>query len=210
MELLVPEYFVMQCKPSKTIEVRERLVAVFGDDAVVAPSYRAIMRLGRARVRTETERPVLGGIIFASAEAKRSCGCRERQGDPLRAVPMLGLEKDENGDRRHATVEGVELQPIIDYAAERNAAFMGAKLRKNAPLASVPVVPVPVPVPVAVAVVVGDRVQLTGALSGMVGTVEAVDARGEATVKLDMSGGLFGDSITVPVVMLQKVEGVEA
>jgi len=196
----VPNYFIMQCKPSKTIEVRQRLVDAFGEHSVVAPSYRAIVRLGRARVRTEVEKPVLGGIVFASAEVKSSCGCRERPGDPLRVVPMLGLEKDENGDRRHAAVDGVELQPIIDYAAERNAAFVGVKLRKNAPLE--PVVPV--------VVAAGDRVCLTGALSGMVGTVASVDARGEAVVRLDLSGGLFGDSITVPVVMLRKVEGVEA
>lgn len=196
----MPEYFVMQCKPSKTIEVRQRLVDAFGEHSVVAPSFRAIVRLGRARVRTEVEKPVLGGIVYASAEAKRSCGCRERPGDPLRVVPMLGHEKDENGDRRHATVEGVELQPIIDYAAERNAAFMGAKLRKNAPLEVV----------VPVVVVVGDRVQLAGALSGMVGTVASIDARGEAVVRLDASGGLFGGSITVPAVMIRKVEGVAA
>lgn len=198
----MPEYFVMQCKPSKTIEVRQRLVVAFGEHSVVAPSFRAVVRTGRARVRTEVEKPVLGGIVFANAEAKKACGCRDRPGDPLRTVPMLGLEKDANGDRRHATVEGVELQPIIDYAAERNAAFMGAKLRKSAPLAE-PVVPV------AVAVVTGDRVCLTGALSGMVGVVEAVDARGEAVVRLDVSGGLFGGCVTVPVVMLRKVEEVE-
>ena len=194
------EYFVMQCKPSRTIEVRQRLVETFGDDAVVAPSYRATVRTGRARVRTEVEKPVLGGIVFASAEAKRSCGCRDRPGDPLRAVPMLGHEKDENGDRRHAVVDGVELQPIIDYAEAQNRLFEQRRSSKNSPLE--PVVPV-------VVVVTGDRVRLTGALSGMVGVVEAVDARGEAVVRLDQSGGLFGDCVTVPVVMLRKVEGVE-
>lgn len=193
----MPGYFVMQCKPSKTIEVRNKLQAEFGEHSVVAPSYRSIIRVGRVRKRVETEKPVLGGIVFASAEAKASCGCRERPSDPLRAVPMLVHEIDANGDRHHAMVDGDELQPLLDYAEERNAVFFARKLGKSSPPSaeSVP------------EVVAGDRVRLMGALSGMVGMVTAVDARGEASVKLDASGGLFGDAVTVPVAMLRRVEG---
>lgn len=110
---------------------------------------------------------------------------------------MLGHETDANGDRHHAMVDDDELQPLIDYAEERNAVFFARKLGKSSP-PSAESVPEVVP---------GDRVRLVGALAGMIGVVTAVDARGEASVKLDASGGLFGDCVTVPVVMLRRAEG---
>lgn len=73
-------YFVMQCKLSKTIEVRNKLQAEFGESAVVAPSFKTIVRVGRARVRTEVEKPVLGASCLHRPQPKRPAAAESGRG----------------------------------------------------------------------------------------------------------------------------------
>lgn len=207
-------YVIATCKPARTLEVAGRLREMAGEEAVVAPSYRQTIRVGRNRVRTEVERPVLGGLVFVATDAVESaregggiCSCRGKAAATGGAVPMLRHDVDADGIRRHAVVGEDELQGLLDYAAERNAAFDGrAEPPTDSPLAS--------------GLAVGQRVRLLGVLTGMTGVV--VSARnGDVVVDLDKgqavlggsgarSGveGMFGGSVTVPVAMC-VAEGAE-
>lgn len=215
----MPGYLIATCHPSKTLDLAQRMREEAGSaEAVIAPCYRATVRRGPQRKRVTVEKPVIAGAIFVEAGAVAAaraggsiCSCRSEASARGGAVLMFDTLPDDEGTKKHALVDGLELEPLVDYARQRDEAFEG---RGAARMDAADDAPLPT-------LAVGQHVALLGVLSGMVGVVASVRG-GDAVVELDAEqapvagsrhgpsstrggGVLAGRSITVPVAMVAAV-----
>lgn len=203
---------IATCKPAETLERAEKLRMLVGSpDAVVAPFFRKTIRVGPLRRKRTAESVVLSGLIFVAedaADAARGsggiCACRSDAAASGGVVQMLTPWKDPTtGDRDYARASAGELAPLIEFAAERDAAFVGkAEADAARRVAKATGLEIKAPrIEVDTRGWVGKRAALGGGLfAGSKGIVKAV-IDGEAVVDLDAGGWV--STITVPVELVQ-------